>query len=176
MPSFARNVSRPSLSSECRDVNRLACCQVGHVSLVKTSVPPQAATPRTRLRWYAVSALFVMRQRVPRQRTFTVFENVYLVQLRHRTEASQHLTSVIAAETTVDSSLRVNGRPASIEFLTIRKVTSCALPVEHDQGDAEAVVRIVSGVEATYSIFRVHGARALKRLSRGDEVEVVYES
>ena len=55
-------------------------------------------------------------------------------------------------------------------------VVAIPVPVEHDQGDAEAVVRIVSGVEATYSIFRVHGARALKRLSRGDEVEVVYES
>ncbi len=127
------------------------------------------------LRWYAAHLLVAFKYLKGRQRTFLVHENVYLVRLRDPNDCWKVLAPTVEQLNEPDPSLKINGRRARSEVIGLRKVVSCSLPVDIDQGDADSVVRIVPGVEATFSEFRVRGTANLERLRKGKPTEVEYE-
>ena len=124
--------------------------------------------------WFAASAIMFAEEFGGRpQRTFLVYENVYLVEARSSGSARRKAERLARAEEGDQAgTLQVDGKRASMRFAGIRKVTSVA-PNMTTLGP-QPVRKIVDGVEATYSVFLVKDRRALMALARGKSIDLKY--
>jgi hypothetical protein len=108
-----------------------------------------------------------------RQRTFTIFENVYLVRARSVVEARKKARGHARWAASVEDAITVNGVSAKTMFAGLRKVVLCAGDPQTSKPDR--VHRVYDGIEATYSRYRVVGRDRLNALVRGQPVSVKYE-
>ena len=131
---------------------------------------------RMKKSWYAAHILMAIKRVDGKQRTFPIFENVVIFQGVSAAAVRQVATEHAHEEYEGDSSLTLNGRPARMVFVGIRKIVECqdstarALrsPVKRNRGPGE-------GTEVTYSVYSVAGAVGLKALAAGKKVSVVYD-
>ena len=131
-----------------------------------------ARTGRSR-RWYAASIILFLRlKRRKRQRTFIVYENVYLIHAIGPEKAKQRAERLGRNEVVPDPSLTVNGAPAEFVYGGIRKIVECAADPTRKGGSS--VNTIYDGVEATYSRFEIRGRRSLEALISGKPAEITY--
>jgi hypothetical protein len=127
---------------------------------------------RTRRLWYAASVLLFFRRKTGRQRTFPVWENVYLIQASNDDEARQRAEELGRAEASQDG-LELNGKPAELVFGGVRKVVTCA--ADPTISGESTVAKLYDGVEVTYSSFIIESRADLEKLIEGKPVTVVYE-
>lgn len=104
------------------------------------------------------------------QDSFLVHENVYLISADNDERALENASALACGyEDLSGRLLGEDGRPSLYRFAGIRKLIS----VETDEDTAEA--RLHSGVEVTYSVMAVDTLDQVRRLARGDGVEVLYQ-
>ncbi|HCT25785.1 MAG TPA: DUF4288 domain-containing protein [Stenotrophomonas sp.] len=118
--------------------------------------------------WYCAHAIFYYES--PGQDSVLVHENVYLVSAdsnAHALECANALAS--GYEDLTGRLMGEDGRPSFYRFAGIRKLIS----VETDEDTAEG--RLRSGVEITYSVMAVDTLDQVRRLARGEGVEVLYQ-
>ncbi|MGF6417895.1 hypothetical protein ABH900_001366 [Stenotrophomonas sp. AN71] len=118
--------------------------------------------------WYCAHAIFYYES--PGQDSFLVHENVYLLSADSEEHALDNAKAL--ASEYEDKSGRLmgeDGRPSLYRFAGIRKLIS----VETDEDTAEG--RLHSGMEVTYSVMAVDTLDQVRRLARGDGVEVLYQ-
>lgn len=127
---------------------------------------------QTRQFWYAASVILVFRLKTGRQRSFPVWENVYLIEAGNDAEARQRAEELGRAETAQEG-IELNGKPAELVFGGVRKVVSCA--ADPAVPGESMVSKLYDGVEATYSSLVVKSRADLEKLIKGKPVTVVYE-
>lgn len=127
---------------------------------------------RTRRLWYAVSVVLFFRLKRGRQRSFPVWENVYLIKASSADEARQRAEELGRAEATSDG-LELDGKPAELVYGGVRKVVTCA--ADPAAPGESTVAKLYDGVEATYSTFVVKSRADLEMLIKGQPVAVVYQ-
>jgi hypothetical protein len=117
--------------------------------------------------WFSAHAILYVRLKDGAQRSFPVWENIYLV------EASNPEAAVAAAEARAredegdsNGSFTWEGRPAEWVFAGIRKL----IAVSH----VAAVAAPVHGAELSYSQFVVPSIEAVRKLADGQSVQVRY--
>jgi hypothetical protein len=123
-------------------------------------------------RWCAASVILVVQFKSGRQRTFPVWENVYLIAARSTEEARRRAEALGRAEENLEG-LTWKGKPAKMVFGGVRKVVFCAADPAVRGG--HAVTKLYDGVELTYSSMMLKSAADLDALIRGKPVTVVYE-
>ncbi|CAM3526387.1 DUF4288 domain-containing protein [Corallococcus soli] len=122
--------------------------------------------------WYAASVVLFFRRTTGRQRTFPVWENVYLIEASNDEEARQRAEALGRAEAGQEG-LKLNGKPAELVFGGVRKVVSCA--ANPAVPGKSTVAKLYDGIEATYSTFVVQSRKDLEKLIQGEPVSVLYE-
>jgi hypothetical protein len=139
----------------------------------KKAVPRKA--PKRAEIWYAAHAIMYFATGAS-QKTFVVWEDVYLVKARTRPAALKRAIALARAACTEDETLRVNGRRAKMVFAGIRKMLWCAAaPYDPGPSRSPQVTKLYDGVEATFSAFVVRGRERLRKLARGAAVSVRYD-
>ncbi len=127
---------------------------------------------RARRLWYAASVVLFFRRKAGRQRSFPVWENVYLIKAGSHDEARQRAEALGRANAGQDG-IELNGKPVELVYGGVRKVVTCAanpaLPGE------STVTKFHDGVEATYSSFVVKSKADLEKLINGKQVEIQYD-
>lgn len=117
--------------------------------------------------WYAAHAIMYFKLKSGLQDRFTVWENVYLIEASDSDEAWEKAEAWAKEnESGENSSLRVDGQPASLVFAGVRKL----ITVSH--WDKEGELR--SNDELTYSEFQVADEESVLKLVKGEEVTVDY--
>ena len=126
--------------------------------------------------WNAVHVLLYFKRKGGGQRTFLVWENIYLVKAANAGAACKRAEALGRAECRGGSDVRVNGRPARLAYGGIRKVIRCAPdPMAPGRSGKPEVERMHDGVEATFSQYLVRGTDRLKALIGGARTAVSYE-
>ena len=123
--------------------------------------------------WYAVHVINYFRLRKRIEKSYLVFENVYVVRARSFEEARIRGEQYGREDAAVEDQTTINGVPARQIFGGVRKIVACAARAGAPQGPE--VVRMQDGVEATYSRFIVNGQGRLRALLRGKRVAAIYE-
>jgi hypothetical protein len=126
-------------------------------------------SPKEDIMWYAAHVIMYFKFKDGVQDSFTVYENIFLVEASSTDEGFQKAARFAEADEGDDhASLTCDGRPATRTFAGIRKL------VQVDGGMADLDDRPVDGAEVTYSVFEVKNEKALKRLVAGKAVTVRY--
>ena len=100
------------------------------------------------------------------QDSFTVWENVFLVEAPSTDEAFEKAARLGRADEGNSGGLTVDDRPATLTYAGIRKLVRVGYGADDKPED---------GQEVTYSVFTVRDAKASARLVKGDSVAVRYE-
>jgi uncharacterized protein DUF4288 len=120
--------------------------------------------------WYAAHVIVSVRPVKPRKGDIDVYENVFLIEASNEDEATDKARKFAEASVVKDDTLTVDGEPAALSFVGIRKVISVSNPWPLNQdGD-----RPVDGSEITYSLFRLKDEQALTKLVSAKEVVIHY--
>ena len=122
-------------------------------------------------RWFAVHVCMYFSLGGRAQASVPIWENVFLVLARGPGDAKRKGERIGRGEQLM-SGVTWAGKPAQLLFAGVRKVVSCA--AASSQAGSSDVFAIHSGVEATYSEFRVRKSD-LKRLLRGKSVKVTID-
>ncbi|HEX5206692.1 MAG TPA: DUF4288 domain-containing protein [Steroidobacteraceae bacterium] len=118
--------------------------------------------------WYAVSAVLVFRFKEGDQNIWPIWESVYLVSANSPEEAEAKATVLAKQnEGDDDGSLTCGDRPATREFMGIRKILTVQSP--HSSTDEP-----VDGAELTFSDMEVQSESDLQALVAGKPVFVNY--
>jgi len=118
--------------------------------------------------WYCAHAIFYYE--CEGQDSILVHENVYLVSADSEEQALDNAKALASEYEDLGGRLMgEDGRSSLYRFAGIRKLIS----VETDENTAEG--RLHSGVEVTYSVMAVDTLDQVRRLARGDGVEVLYQ-
>lgn len=132
--------------------------------------------PRERTIWYAAHIIMAVKWVSRKQRRFPIHENVVIFRGRSPEVIRQLAIKYARDEYEGDASLTLDGHPARMVFVGIRKIVECR------DSTAGAIKRSTTrrvslgvGTEVTYSVFAVKGAAALKALSAGKAVSLVYD-
>lgn len=121
--------------------------------------------------WFAASVLKAVKASEGDQRTFPVFETVFLIEADDFDEAEQSALQLGAAEVQASDDLTYCGKPARLELLGIRKLKLTWSPdLKSDPGTRPPV----HGTEIIESFFEVEGEESLRALSSGKRVTVSY--
>ncbi|MGQ0801822.1 MAG: DUF4288 domain-containing protein [Pseudomarimonas sp.] len=120
--------------------------------------------------WYVASAIVAVRPVRDTNHRWRAYENCYLVEAESL-ESACAIAQGLAREACVeDPTLEVDGVPASLELLGIRRVTTIANPphLDLDQDPPS------TGTELTYAEFEVGSHSDLIKLAAGESVTVCY--
>ncbi len=118
--------------------------------------------------WYCAHAIFYYE--CEGQDSILVHENVYLLSADSEEQALDNAKALASEYEDLSGRLMGDdGKPSLYRFAGIRKLIS----VETDEDTAEG--RLHSGVEVTYSVMAVDTLDQVRRLARGDGVEVLYQ-
>ena len=121
--------------------------------------------------WFAASIIVAVRTKKGRQKTFPVFENVYLIEAKSSKQAYARAEKIGKREQIPDDSLTLDGRPAKFVYVGVRKVVTIAnpFPIASDSAPPR------HGTEITYSVLQMDSAKDVIELARGHPVSLVYE-
>jgi hypothetical protein len=116
--------------------------------------------------WYAAHVVMAHYLKSGPQRSFLVFENIFLLNARSWKEASAKAERLGREEAEVvgdcDGSLRVDGKPAVLRFAGVRQVVECDPPNE----------RPADGDEVSYNELRFASARDVDKFANGRAVSM----
>ena len=119
--------------------------------------------------WYTAHLITYFKLKNAPQDTYTVWENVVLVEAINEAEAMAKAEDFGKHEAELgaeDKTLTVNDQPAEIIFAGVRKIST----VFHKGQDAT----LQSGDEVTFNEFVVTEKESIKKLVEGEEVTVNY--
>jgi hypothetical protein len=116
--------------------------------------------------WYAAHAIMYFKLKSGVQDSFTIWENVYLIEAENSDEALSKAKAWAKQEEGEDETLRVDGQPATQVFAGIRKL------IEVSHWDEEG--RLKHGDEITYSVLQVTDEQSIRELVKGEEVAITY--
>ena len=117
--------------------------------------------------WFAAHAVFYFEAKDGIQDSYSVWENVYLIDASDGDAASElAATRARAVEGDSEGTLVWKDRPSTLRFVGIRKLIS----VSHERNDG----LIAHGDEITYSEFELTDRESLDRLVNGDGVALRY--
>lgn len=122
--------------------------------------------------WYAASLIYVFKLRTGKQKRFSVWEDVCLVEASSGAVAQRKAERLGKAREDDDQTWEVGGRPARLVFAGVRKVLTIANPVSGPSLDAGPPRH---GTEVTFSTFILKSKRDLDKLVSGRSVPVIYE-
>lgn len=117
--------------------------------------------------WFAANAVMYFKLKSGMQDSYTIWENVYLIEADDVDDAWDKAEARARQEEGDDEgTLLVDERPATLVFAGIRLLS------EVSHLEAEGVLG--SGDELTYSEFQVSDETSIRRLVEGEEVSVKY--
>ena len=119
-------------------------------------------------KWFAASVLVALRLRSGLQSEIPVFENVYLIEA-DEADVHSRAEAVARANLVDDDTLALDGQPAVLEFVGIRKIDAVEYPIDADDTRPPG-----HGCELTWSEYVVASADDLQRLVAGASVPVIY--
>lgn len=114
--------------------------------------------------WYAAHIITVFRYRNRRQRKFHVWENIVLIEAATSEEAWRKAEEYGRADADHDSGWKINGIPATLDYVGVRKLIDVVDPERRPE----------HGTEITYNKFNVSSRADLDKLVKGDPVPVEY--
>ena len=121
-------------------------------------------------RWFAVHVVMYF-SLAGRSATLPVWENIFLVHARGSSDAKRKGERIGRSEQ-MTSGVTWAGKPAKLLFAGVRKVVACAASTSRS-GSADVTV-VHSGVEATYSEFRIPKGE-FRKFVRGKQARVMFE-
>lgn len=117
--------------------------------------------------WFAAHAIMYFKLKVGPQDSFTVWENIYLIDAADIDEAWEKATARARREEGDDEgSLTLDGKPVELVFAGIRTISE----VSHQRDDNE----LGEGDELTYSEFQVSDENSIRDLLSGEEVSITF--
>jgi hypothetical protein len=117
--------------------------------------------------WFAAHAIMYFRLKSGVQDSFTIWENVYLIEAKNSDEAWQKAEAWAKQEEgDSNGSLRIDDQPATLIFAGIRKI----ITVSHWEEEGQ----LRHGDEITYSEFQVSDEKSIRKLVDGEEVSIEY--
>ncbi len=125
--------------------------------------------------WYAAHTIEYARFIDGVQDTYSVYENVILIEAES-VEAALREAKRIAQSEADTSEVTVNGRSAQLTFAGIRKLIECQDTVTADFERENKPSQPMHGTELTYSRFTVENAEEFQKLVQGEPALVWYES
>lgn len=120
--------------------------------------------------WYAAHAIFYFERMEPKQESYLIHENVYLISATTYEVAEEEAKRLAQdnEDLNVDGHLEVNGRKAIYRFAGLRKVVE--VQTTPDPDDALPL----NGREITYSVMEVDTLDEVKALAQGEMGNVLY--
>ena len=122
--------------------------------------------------WYAASLIYVFKFRTGKQKRFSVWEDVCLVEASSGAVAQRKAERLGKAREDIDQAWTAGGRPASLVFAGVRKVLTIANPISAPSLNTDPPRH---GTEVTFSTFTLKSKRDLNKLVSGQSVPVIYE-
>jgi hypothetical protein len=117
--------------------------------------------------WFAAHAIMYFKLKSGVQDSFTIWENVYLIEADNSDQVREKACEWAQREEgDSDGSLRVDGQPATQVFAGLRKIVA----VSHWEEEGQ----LRPGDEITYSEFQVPDEKSVRALVNGEEVSVEY--
>ena len=117
--------------------------------------------------WYAAHAIMYFKLKDRPQESYTIWENVFLIEASHAKEAWEKAVEWAKREEgDSDGSLTMDGQPATMVFAGIRKV----ITVSHWEKEG----KLNHGDEITYSEFQVSDEASIQKLVKWEEVTLEY--
>lgn len=108
--------------------------------------------------WFAAHAIMYFKLKSGLQDSFTIWENVYLIEADNSDEALEKAKAWASREEgDSDDTLRVDGQPATQVFAGIRKM----ITISHWEEEGQ----LKHGDEITYSEFQVSDEKSIRELS-----------
>jgi hypothetical protein len=115
--------------------------------------------------WYAAHLVMIVKQKGQQQRRFPAWENIVLIKAASQQSAITKAEVIGAAcARDDDGTFEWGGKPATWEFLGVRKVAECAL-AKNDPA---------SGDEISYQELEFHSLADAKRYARGAAMSVMH--
>lgn len=121
--------------------------------------------------WYAATIISVVRVRTGAQNNFPVWEDVCLIEATGDDEAFQKAEALGKSREIDDPTTMLDGVPASVVYLGVRKVGKIINPFPDSPDDSPP--RHAS--EISFSKYTVASTKDLNLLVQGKSVPVVYE-
>jgi hypothetical protein len=126
--------------------------------------------------WFAAHVVNYFDDGRRTQKSFVVWENVYLISARTGSAARRRAETLGRRECKYSGTLTLNGKPVRMVFGGVRKVVWCAADPFRDDGTVTPEVSsLYDGVEATFSQFIVAGRRNLRALIGGEAVTLTID-
>lgn len=120
--------------------------------------------------WFAAHVIMYFKFKDGQQDSYTVWENVFLVEAATAEEGLRKAERLgRAEESDSEGSLTCEGRPCTLTYAGVRKLITVQGGVDNPEDLP------VDGAEVTYSQLVVKDAKALARLVGGKPVTVRYE-
>lgn len=122
--------------------------------------------------WYCAHAIFYFELKHEPQDSYSIWENVYLVEATTNDEAvSKAEKYAMIDEASSSDTLTLNDKPCWYKYAGIRKVITVSY-IEEVADKPDDVP--VSGAEVTYSEFEVDTLDEVMRLAKGEMIDVLY--
>jgi len=120
--------------------------------------------------WFSATLISVARLRTGEQDSYPVWEDICLIEASTDDEAFRKAEELGKSRDSDDQTLTLNGQPARMTFLGVRKVARVINPLDVSE---DAVPQ--HGSEVAFSKYSVSASTDLEKLVRGESVPVIYE-
>ena len=121
--------------------------------------------------WYAATIISVVRVRSGKQKTFPAWEDVCLIEAASDEDAFEKAESLGKSREIDDQTTMLDGVPASVVYLGVRKVGKIINPFPEPPDESPPK----HGSEISFSKYTLGSASDLDKLVQGKSVSVIYE-
>lgn len=120
--------------------------------------------------WFSAALISVIRQRTGEQESYPVWEDVCLIEALNDDDAFRKAEDLGKSRDSDDATLTLNGQPASLSFVGVRKIAPIINPFDTPENAMP-----LHGSELAFSKYNVLTAFDVEKLVRGESVSVIYE-
>jgi hypothetical protein len=120
--------------------------------------------------WFSATLISAARLRAGEQDSYPVWEDVCLIEASTEDEAFRKAEELGRSRETDDPTFTLNGQPATMAFLGVRKIARVINPLDIPEDAAP-----LGGSEIAFSKYSVSTTSDLEKLVRGESVPVIYE-